>query len=576
MSSSVLEKKEEQAEPHSGNGTPKPPPDDDGGNGNGGESSGTEDIKELRKLIVQSQEVGEVLPEAVSNNPQADKLSRATLPIVEENIRQSVARDPKVLAEALFPAIGPAIRRSISQALSSMMQSLNQTLEYSVSPKGIGWRLEALRTGKSFGEIVMLKTLLYRVEQVFLIHKESGILLQHAAANPADTQDADMVSAMLTAIEDFVHDSFKTADGAVLDSLKVRELSVWIEHSPDAVLAAVIRGTPPLDLRETFSEAIEQIQYEHESNLENFDGHVDLFDSTHPILERCLRSQASEAKKSGSFFKPTNFFIAGIAGLLLLVAGYFGWQYWRWTNYLDEVKSEPGIVVAETNFGLLAHSVSGLRDPLSKDPKSIQKEAGFDEEDISHRWRFYNDADPIFIVGRAEKLLNPPKEITLSFADGILTADGTADVAWFANAAQLTPNLEGVTDFRASDELVEVIKSRIESRAVLFECNTADYTENQNRVLQAAARDIERLLLYRSDATVEIRGQVTSAGTMGLNKKLAEMRAERVRRDISLASKIIADAFRKEPGVLKSIGLSNRSGNAGCRASFDVRIGKAK
>jgi OOP family OmpA-OmpF porin len=262
MSSRVLKNKDLITPSHSGNGAPDPPEnEDDGGNGERDDRKNSEDLVELRKLIVNSEEVGEVLPAAVKRSTKKnERLAKATLPLVEENIRQSVANNPKVLAEALFPAIGPAIRKAIAQALSSMVQSLNQTLEYSVSPKGLGWRLEAFRTGKSFGEIVMLKTLLYRVEQVFLIHKETGLLLQHAVAGDKETQDADMVSAMLTAIEDFVQDSFKTSENATLDSLKVKELSVWIEHSPDAIIAGVIRGTPPLSLRETFSEAIEEIQ----------------------------------------------------------------------------------------------------------------------------------------------------------------------------------------------------------------------------------------------------------------------------------------------------------------------------
>jgi OOP family OmpA-OmpF porin len=58
----------------------------------------------------------------------------------------------------------------------------------------------ALRTGTSFAEVVLLNTLLYRVEQVFLIERESGLLLQHVRSAAVRTEDADMVAGMLTAI----------------------------------------------------------------------------------------------------------------------------------------------------------------------------------------------------------------------------------------------------------------------------------------------------------------------------------------------------------------------------------------
>jgi len=144
--------------------------------------------------------------------------------------------------------MGPAIRKAISSALSGMIESFNQTLSYSVSVRGLRWRLEALRTGKSFAEVVLMHTLLYRVEQVFLIHKKTGLLLQHVSAVPGAVQDADMVSGMLTAIQDFVHDSFSSRRSDELETLQVGDLTVWIEQGPLAILAGVIRGNAPSDV----------------------------------------------------------------------------------------------------------------------------------------------------------------------------------------------------------------------------------------------------------------------------------------------------------------------------------------
>ncbi|MEK7724431.1 MAG: OmpA family protein, partial [Acidobacteriota bacterium] len=90
--------------------------------------NGNDELAELRRLLVEPEQVGEVLPTAITQSSQRDaQLSKATLPLVEENIRQSVIRNPDVLAEALFPAIGPAIRKAIAEALSQMVQSLNQS-----------------------------------------------------------------------------------------------------------------------------------------------------------------------------------------------------------------------------------------------------------------------------------------------------------------------------------------------------------------------------------------------------------------------------------------------------------------
>jgi OOP family OmpA-OmpF porin len=184
-------------------------------------------------------------PLAASDGYVDEGLVKAMTPVTERTIRRSVELNPKILAEALFPIMAPAIRRSIGQALETMVQSLNSAVENSLSPQSVRWRVEAWRTGKTFAEVVVVRTLLFRVEQVFLIEKTSGLLLQHAAVDPALTQNSEIISGMLTAIQDFVRDSFRTPENQGIGTVEIGETALWIETGPQAVLAAVIRGNPP-------------------------------------------------------------------------------------------------------------------------------------------------------------------------------------------------------------------------------------------------------------------------------------------------------------------------------------------
>ncbi|HQU85765.1 MAG TPA: hypothetical protein PKY59_21695 [Pyrinomonadaceae bacterium] len=419
------------------------------------ENTNADGLSEIRKILVQAEEVGEVLPSALQKRSKKDKkLAEATLPIVEENIRQSVMRDPKILAEALFPVIGPAIRKAIAEALGAMVQSFNQTLEQSVSPKGLRWRIEAWQTGKPFGEVVMLNTLLYRVEQIFLIHKKTGILLQYAAIDSEENKDADMVSAMLTAIQDFVHDSFKASEDATLDALRVRDLSVWIEHSPDAILAAVIRGNAPLTLRKTFIEAIERVQFQYENELDDFQGETETFKPSKPILQECLQVQTGteEDAKRKKIFTPFNV-LAGSLALILLIGGFFYVRdYRRWSNYLERLKSEPGIVVTEENRGIFQHKIEGLRDEMAANPETLLADYGYESDDVKSVWKNYQDLNPQFVLERAKKILNPPPTIRLSLEDGVLTVHGTAENSWYLDARNIAKGMAGISKFKVERE----------------------------------------------------------------------------------------------------------------------------
>ena len=76
---------------------------------------------------------------------------------------------------------------------------------------------------------LMRRSIINIVEQVFLIHRESGLVLQHVVAPEITAQDADRVSGILTAILNFVQDSFSVQKGNSIEALRFGELALWIE-----------------------------------------------------------------------------------------------------------------------------------------------------------------------------------------------------------------------------------------------------------------------------------------------------------------------------------------------------------
>src|SRR6202021_3448520 len=175
------------------NATENPPVDN---SARDGDSPDTHAYEELRHLIVGPEreglkeiqerlddtgrridDVSSVVAEAIQKRREqgdTQALSEALAPTIQDTLRESVRRDPHVLADALFPVMGPAIRKSITETLRSMLESFNEALDNSFSARGIQWRIEAMRTGRPFAEIVMMRRLLHRVEQVLRMHREPG------------------------------------------------------------------------------------------------------------------------------------------------------------------------------------------------------------------------------------------------------------------------------------------------------------------------------------------------------------------------------------------------------------------
>jgi len=316
-------------------------------------------LERLNNPRVRARELSRPLPEAIRlRNAQDDALSEALSPTIVKAFQSSIKSDPHPVAEAISPLMGPAIRHAISVALSGLIQSFDQTLRHSLSWLGLKWRIEALRTGKPFAEVVLLRTLLYRVEQVFLIHKQTGLLLQHVAADATLTQDADIVSGMLTAIQvaigNFARDSFGGSgrrDEEQIDSLDMGDREVWFETGPSAVLAIVINGQAPETLRgDLFAPALEAIQAEHCDDLSGFNGDTAAFENCRRYLEGCLQSQYQGRTGQAEFKIPIYAWsmLAAIA-IALGVGGFSALRaQWRWNAYLERLKVEPGIIITET------------------------------------------------------------------------------------------------------------------------------------------------------------------------------------------------------------------------------------
>ena len=362
-------------------------------------------------IEIHAQDLSEILPDAVALRPKPDKkLTQALMPTVEASLDTSIKRDPQRIVDAISPVMMPAIRKAIAQTLTRMVQSLNQTLEHGLSPRSLKWRVEALRTGKPFAEIVLLHTLIYSVEQAFLIHRETGLLLQHVVAEGSTEQDADMVSAMLTAIRDFVRDSFNLPSGDSVDALQVGELTVWVEQGQHAILAAVIHGNAPQRLREVLQDVLVAIHLEYRHRLASFDGNTSAFDGSGRFLQPLLVRETLRPKSK------TPILLWLLVAILAGSIGFWLFSHFRerreWIEYVWRLEAEEGIVVTHTGRRDGKYFVSGLRDELASNPQTLLSGNHLSAEKVFGQWEPYQALSSKFVLARAQRLLQPPETVT--------------------------------------------------------------------------------------------------------------------------------------------------------------------
>lgn len=391
------------------------PPGDRAANGGPANGRGAAEFAELRRMLIgqdlegiaalekrlddpalRSAETGNVLPAAIKA-ASAKRLREALEPVFEKSFQNSVRKHPREISDAIYPVMGPAIRASIAAAIREFAESLNQIVEKSASWRAIRWRIEARVTGRPFTEILLTRSLLYSVEQVFLIHKESGVLLLHVAAQSAVVKDADMVSGMFTAIQDFVSDSFAEG-GQELETIDVGRYKLWIQYGSKALLVGAVSGTAPVELKSVFRSALEKIHETLLGPLTAFkQDDLSVFEPARPYLESCLLGQKAPNKRTR--WVP---WVAVTAVVALLAALVFVQvrNGRHWDAYLDAVRQQPGIVVIRAEKLGSGGLIAGLKDPKAPEPSSLLGSFGLDPSRVRYEWQPYLSLNTPFAADR--------------------------------------------------------------------------------------------------------------------------------------------------------------------------------
>jgi outer membrane protein OmpA-like peptidoglycan-associated protein len=360
----------------------------------------------VEQVAVTPQSLAAQLPEAIALSSSRDQqLGRALAPTVETALRESIRRNPREIATAIFPVLGPAIRKAIAETMAGLVRSINSAVEHSLSVQGIKWRVESWRTGVRYPEVVIKHALVYRVEQVFLIHAETGLLLAHVTAPDLKVPDADLISGMLTAIQDFVRDSFRPGEGGTLTGFTVGEHTVHVEAGPRALIAGVIRGQCPDAVPQRLASTLEQIHLEYAAPLTDFEGDAAPFASATPLLEQNLETVLStdHTKSTGGAWLK---WAVPLGVVVLVVLGLTTASWMRWRRAVRIIEAEPGLVLVDASRSWRRWNFRGLKDPIARDPRDVLKAAGLSPPTIDAQWKPYLSLDSSMVAARAHRTLD--------------------------------------------------------------------------------------------------------------------------------------------------------------------------
>ena len=297
----------------------------------------------------------------------------AVSPILGDAIRRQVHEDRDAMVESLYPIIGQLISRAVAEAIRDLARNIDRRMRTSFSPAYYLRRLQARARGVSDAELALRDALPFRVAELFLIHRESGLLLLHLSReqpSPSVAEDnSDLISSMLTAIRDFAQDAFGQEQQGGLDEIQYGDRRILIEALQHIYLAVVVDGIEPAGFRAKLRERAIEVQNAYVEVLKAYNGDASQFEAVRPDLAGLL--EEGPAGDQAADLSPSQKRIAlGLAVVLLLclVGACLGGALWagnalKRPAYVVIVTATPGSTEMPTTTPTLAPTLAPTQAP---------------------------------------------------------------------------------------------------------------------------------------------------------------------------------------------------------------------
>jgi len=127
------------------------------------------------------------------------------------------------------------------------------------------------------------------VDEVFLIYKD-GSLISYLNLSDDDKENRDVMSSMLTAIQDFIQDSFSKGNWA-LNKLEFGDKNILIERGENVYIASVCSGNGTYLLSKRMEDVLRKIEKEYKDILSEWDGDLEKLRYTKSHLKELIRNQ---------------------------------------------------------------------------------------------------------------------------------------------------------------------------------------------------------------------------------------------------------------------------------------------
>ncbi len=419
-----------------------------------------------------------------------EEMAKALAPVMGPAIKKQIAEAQDEVVDALYPVIGATIRKSVAEAMKNLARTVNEKMDKALSFHLLFQKIKARISGVSEAEVLLKETFPFRIHEIFFIHRDSGVLLQHiSGGSPLSTDGQDIIAGMLTAIRDFASTAFKTDSQQEVNEIQYNDFQIILGSGRAFYLAVVISGVPNQRFYSQLETLSHSIHTKFAGQLRHFDGDSSKFEESKPLLEKFIIAFDTPIAVEKDR-KPRGILYLAIL-TVLVIAFYFTVIY------------EPKEPVA------LQHAVEpAIRQTVdfANFVQAVNKETGMDYHAQDAPFKLIFEPDFVIITGTV-----PSENVRRAISK---------------TAAQMSiyPVIVNEVHVKKTTESTLTLKEKINNSIFYFGLDQTDLTAAHKNKLDSIAVWLKRL----NYKILKITGHSDNTGDEQFNIHISRQRAERV------------------------------------------------
>jgi outer membrane protein OmpA-like peptidoglycan-associated protein len=320
--------------------------------------------------------IADLLQRKISDS--REEMAETLAPIMGDAIKHQIAEAKDDVVDALYPIIGKTIRKSVAEAMKKLVETVNQKIDRALRQNLFKKFLQSKITGVPEGELVLKDAMPFQIEEIFLIHKDSGLLLSHFSAKGTGVKvDEELISGMLTAIRNFVSEAFTSAEEQELDEIQYGSSKILLDMGHYSYLAIVISGVEPTQFIDDVHNLSRKIHNRYYKPLRQFDGDITQFGEMPRLLKTFTRKyDTKQDVKKPQKSRPYLLYI--LIGLLLIflivfalkkIPGYFASR--KIQSKIEKTTESIPILSSQDVINQIYQRISQVEDFQNLAPKLI-------------------------------------------------------------------------------------------------------------------------------------------------------------------------------------------------------------